>query len=280
MVLVLVLGDLHIPYRSHDLPAKFKKLLVPGKISQILSTGNITDRETWDYLRTVAPDLRGVKGDSDESTQLPPSMVVQHGPLRIGVIHGHQVVPLGDPEMLAATARKMDVDVLVSGGTHRFEAFESDNRFFLNPGSATGAFSPLWTPPPPPPPPPASEAAPPASTNETASSTPTDSSNPQAQSSDRSKQAGSSPAVDAASDSATTARTPSGSTNDPAGPGSTTTREGQAGNGTRDADPVETGPTPSFALLDIQGNVVVTYVYTEKNGDVSVEKMEFRKHVA
>jgi len=39
------------------------------------------------------------------------------------------------------------------------------------------------------------------------------------------------------------------------------------------------GPTPSFALLDIQGNVVVTYVYTEKMGDVSVEKMEFRKQL-
>ena len=30
MVLVLVIGDLHIPYRIHDLPAKFKKLLVGG----------------------------------------------------------------------------------------------------------------------------------------------------------------------------------------------------------------------------------------------------------
>jgi len=63
--------------------------------------------------------LRGVKGDWDETSSLPPSMVVQHGPLRLGVIHGHQVVPLGDPEMLAAAARKMDVDVLISGGTHR-----------------------------------------------------------------------------------------------------------------------------------------------------------------
>lgn len=47
-------------------------------------------------------------------------MVVQHGPLRIGVIHGHQIVPLGDAEVLAATARKMDVDVLISGATHRY----------------------------------------------------------------------------------------------------------------------------------------------------------------
>jgi hypothetical protein len=27
MVLVLIIGDLHIPMRCHDLPAKFKKLL-------------------------------------------------------------------------------------------------------------------------------------------------------------------------------------------------------------------------------------------------------------
>jgi hypothetical protein len=29
-MLVLVIGDLHIPNRAHDLPAKFKKLLVSG----------------------------------------------------------------------------------------------------------------------------------------------------------------------------------------------------------------------------------------------------------
>lgn len=35
----------------------------------------------------------------------------------------------------------MDVDILLWGGTHRFEAFELEGRFFINPGSATGAFS-------------------------------------------------------------------------------------------------------------------------------------------
>lgn len=66
MVLVLVIGDLHIPHRTHDLPAKFKKLLVPGKIQQILCTGNVCDRETYDYLRTVAADVHVVRGDYDE----------------------------------------------------------------------------------------------------------------------------------------------------------------------------------------------------------------------
>ena len=66
MVLVLVIGDLHIPHRVHDLPAKFKKLLVPGKIQQILCTGNRCDRETYEYLRTVSPDVHVVRGDYDE----------------------------------------------------------------------------------------------------------------------------------------------------------------------------------------------------------------------
>jgi predicted phosphodiesterase len=66
MVLVLVIGDFHIPHRTHDLPAKFKKLLVPGKIQQILCTGNVCDRETYDYLRTVAADVHVVRGDYDE----------------------------------------------------------------------------------------------------------------------------------------------------------------------------------------------------------------------
>ncbi|BGP18437.1 hypothetical protein JCM10213_001684 [Rhodosporidiobolus nylandii] len=231
-MLVLVIGDLHIPVRAHDLPAKFKKLLVPGKITQILSTGNISDRETWEYLRSVAPDLRGVRGDWDEpSAHLPPSLVLQHGPLRIGVISGSQIVPLGDADILAATARKMDVDVLISGGTHRYEAFEADGRFFLNPGSATGAFSPNFVPPPPPEPAP---AAAPAADGEGGGE----------EKKEKEEER----------------------------------REPRAEKEKEDDDePQEQGPTPSFALLDIQGNVVVTYVYTEKNGDVQVEKMEFRK---
>ncbi|KAJ3045496.1 Vacuolar protein sorting-associated protein 29 [Rhizophlyctis rosea] len=144
-MLVLVLGDFHIPHRAIDLPAKFKKLLVPGKIQQILCTGNLCSRELLDYLRTVCPDLVLVRGDMDESSSLPstasPSRVITHGPLRIGLTHGHQILPWGDAKALGIVARQMDVDVLISGHTHQFEAFESDGRFFVNPGSATGAFS-------------------------------------------------------------------------------------------------------------------------------------------
>jgi vacuolar protein sorting-associated protein 29 len=88
-------------------------------------------------------------------------------------------------------ARQMDVDVLLWAGTHRFEAYELEGKFFVNPGSATGAMT--------------------------------------------------------------------------TGPW-----------------PEEENPTPSFALMDVQGDVLVLYVYQlrkDANGveNVGVEKVSFRK---
>jgi vacuolar protein sorting-associated protein 29 len=40
----------------------------------------------------------------------------------------------------------MDVDVLLVGGSHRFEAYEMEGKFFVSPGSATGAFGTGWWP--------------------------------------------------------------------------------------------------------------------------------------
>lgn len=83
-----------------------------------------------------------VKGDFDvDSPNLPISKIVEHGNLRIGFTHGHTIVPNGDADALLIAARQMDVDILLWGGTHRFEAFEMEGHFFINPGSATGALS-------------------------------------------------------------------------------------------------------------------------------------------
>uniref|UniRef100_A0A8D0F3W6 Vacuolar protein sorting-associated protein 29 n=1 Tax=Strix occidentalis caurina TaxID=311401 RepID=A0A8D0F3W6_STROC len=140
--LVLVLGDLHIPHRCSGLPVEFKKLLVPGKIQHILCTGNLCTKESYDYLRTLAGDIHVVRGDS-ESLNYPEEKVVTVGQFRIGLIHGHQVIPWGDVASLALLQRQLDVDILISGHTHRFEAFEHENKFYINPGSATGAYSAL-----------------------------------------------------------------------------------------------------------------------------------------
>ena len=142
-MLVLVLGDLHIPHRSNGLPAKFKKLLVPGRIQHILCTGNLCTKETLDYLKTLSTDVHIVRGDFDDNLSYPEQKVVNVGQFRIGLCHGHQVVPWGDTEALAQVQRQLDVDILISGHTHKFEAFEHENKFYINPGSATGAWHPL-----------------------------------------------------------------------------------------------------------------------------------------
>ncbi|CAG8684174.1 7791_t:CDS:10 [Cetraspora pellucida] len=145
--------------------------------------GNVCDKETFDYLRTIAADVHVVRGDYDEFPNWPLSKIITHGPLRIGILHGHQIIPVGDAEALSIIARQMDADILLTGHTHRFEAIEYEGKFFVNPGSATGAYS---------------------------------------------------------------------------------------GFSTEDIK-------PSFVLMDIQGSVVVTYVYRLVDGDVKVDKIEYRK---
>ncbi|RPA75520.1 vacuolar protein sorting-associated protein [Ascobolus immersus RN42] len=192
--LVLVISDLHIPDRAPDVPAKFKKLLSRGKISQTLCLGNLTSKDTFDYLRSLSPDLHVTRGDFDiDASNFPLSKVVTHGSLRIGFIHGHTILPKGDSDSLLIAARQMDVDVLLWGGTHRFEAYELEGKFFVNPGSLTGA----------------------------------------------------------------------------------------EGSGWEEVEGEE-GETPSFCLMDVQGSVLVLYVYqlrTDENGveSVAVEKVTYRK---
>ena len=101
-------------------------------------------------------------------------------------------MPPGDGDSLLIAARQMDVDVLLWGGTHKFEAYEMEGKFFVNPGSATGAMTTGWW-------------------------------------------------------------------------------------------EEEDEPTPSFVLMDVQGDVLVLYVYQlrkDKDGvdSVAVEKVSFRKN--
>ncbi|KAL9108184.1 MAG: hypothetical protein Q9227_007039 [Pyrenula ochraceoflavens] len=198
--LVLVIGDLFIPDR-----APFRKLLTPGKIGQTISLGNLTDPPTYDFLRSLSPDLHCVRGPFDldptpSSSNLPLSKVTTHGSLRIGFTHGHTIIPQGDADALLIAARQMDVDVLLwAGGTGRFEAYELEGKFFVNPGSGTGAVMTGW--------------------------------------------------------------------------GSAAAGGEEGGEG---------GGVPSFCLMDVQGDVLVLYVYqlkTDENGNesVAVEKVSFRK---
>uniref|UniRef100_A0A0N4U235 Vacuolar protein sorting-associated protein 29 n=1 Tax=Dracunculus medinensis TaxID=318479 RepID=A0A0N4U235_DRAME len=142
--LVLVIGDFHIPLRSHGIPAKFRKLLVPNKMQHILCTGNMCTREIIDYLRSLASDVHVVRGDCDDfGLGYPETKVLTVGQFKIGLCHGHQIVPWGDIKRIELLARELNVDVMVTGHTHQCRTFEHEDRFFIDPGSVTGAFSPI-----------------------------------------------------------------------------------------------------------------------------------------
>jgi vacuolar protein sorting-associated protein 29 len=67
----LVLGDLHIPYRANDIPAKFRELLQPGKLQHVLCTGNVCNKEALDWIKSLCPkSCHFVRGDC-EGSELP-----------------------------------------------------------------------------------------------------------------------------------------------------------------------------------------------------------------
>ncbi|EPX73928.1 retromer complex subunit Vps29 [Schizosaccharomyces octosporus yFS286] len=185
-MLVLVIGDFHIPNRSPKLSEKFRQLLIPGKINQIICLGNLTSPSIYDYLKHVCADLKLVRGAYDIDSKSPIAGKLTLGSFKVAYTSGHLLVPQDSPEALSILARDMDADIVLYGNTHKFSAFELDNCFFVNPGSATGA-----------------------------------------------------PTVSTAND--------------------------------------DTKITPSFVLMDVQGAVLILYVYRIFDGEVRVEKMQYRK---
>lgn len=78
-----------------------------------------------------------------QNQNYPDQKVVTVGQFRIGLCHGHQVIPWTDAQGLSLIQRQLDVDILITGHSHKFDAFEHEGHFYINPGSATGAYSPL-----------------------------------------------------------------------------------------------------------------------------------------
>ncbi|KAL8193494.1 hypothetical protein R6Q57_026629 [Mikania cordata] len=116
MVLVLAIGDLHIPHRAPDLPAKFKSMLVPGKIQHTICTVfwfiYLNKQEVHDYMESLCPSLHITRGEYDEDSRHPKTKTITIGQFKLGLCHGHQ-----------------------------FKAYKHEAGVVINPGSATGAYS-------------------------------------------------------------------------------------------------------------------------------------------
>ncbi len=147
----LVIGDAHIPDRANGLPAKFERRINElAPFDYVLCTGDLgTSPETQRQLEGWCGNPENfhiVQGNMDYFAGIThPTLqeIAISDSIQIGLTHGHQIHPRGDRTQLAGLAKKLGVQILISGHSHAEEIFldKKENVLLLNPGSCTGAWS-------------------------------------------------------------------------------------------------------------------------------------------
>ena len=66
-MLILIIGDLYIPFKSSDMSPLFQEQLQPGKIQHIICTGNICVKSELEYFKTICPEMSIIRGEFDEA---------------------------------------------------------------------------------------------------------------------------------------------------------------------------------------------------------------------
>lgn len=310
-MLTLAIGDLFIPERAIDIPQKFKKLLAPNpqsiptnnKINRVVCLGNILNStSTLQFLNNISPKFELVKGEYDDANiilhqlqlivdsqskspsrganfavKVPVHSRFVHDNLKIGFTSGSQIVPRGDPLALSALARELDVDVLIWGGTHRVEVYTLDGKFFVNPGSATGAFSFDW--------PEFEEQEEEEEEEEDEEKVPEENVENATKDNEESK---------SEHEVETTTTNETNETKEPTNSKEEDREEPESSNEPKESK--EAGDTdteafkktlyevtelntniPSFCILDTKGSTCILYIYTYSNNEVKVDKVTYNK---
>ncbi|KAJ9525312.1 hypothetical protein QJQ45_020854 [Haematococcus lacustris] len=137
-------GDLLVRFAQLPRPQQLAVAQRLGANGSTITDSILSDlaalRSVLDYLRSIASDVTLVQGDFDEFTS-PEYTVVTRGDFRIGLIHGHQVVPAGERASLSLLHRQLGVDILVTGHTHEHKVLKCEDGLQVMVGSATGAHS-------------------------------------------------------------------------------------------------------------------------------------------
>ncbi|NPA48163.1 MAG: metallophosphoesterase [Thermococci archaeon] len=132
-----VISDTHYT-RNGRLPSHVFDSVRNEEPDLIVHCGDVIDPELLEELEGISPVV-AVRGNADY-LNLPESRIVEADGVRIGAVHGHDVIPL-NAQTLAYKALEMEVDVLLFGHTHRFYSdrisFHGREILLLNPGSPT-----------------------------------------------------------------------------------------------------------------------------------------------
>ena len=165
--LILITGDLHVPHRVSEIPEEIKNVLSQkkSKFEYIITTGCSCDVESIIWLKSLlkAPNSAKnfIEAKSSDSLEHNSNLTlsksnlsslneiesVKIGQFLISVTNGHQIIPWGDIESLSSIQKLTGCDILISGYTHKPSIFNFDGKYFINPGSLTGAYSPLHNDP-------------------------------------------------------------------------------------------------------------------------------------
>jgi len=135
---IAVLSDTHVGDKARALPPVLIEKMHNAEPELILHAGDVTAPIVLETLEEIAPVL-AVRGNVDY-LGLPEEEKIEADQIRIGMIHGHQLLSL-NAQFLTLKALDMDVDLLVFGHTHRFyfDSFSLYGKrvYLLNPGSPT-----------------------------------------------------------------------------------------------------------------------------------------------
>ena len=147
--LILIMGDVHIPNRIDQIPSEIKSILEKNKskFTRILCTGNFGNIETYEWFKsllTPGHDFNCVKNDFQETNlSFPEYLTIKSNNFKVGIINGYQIVPWGDLTSLSSISKQLECDVLISGFTHVNGVYNFEGKWFVNPGTISGAFSSL-----------------------------------------------------------------------------------------------------------------------------------------
>jgi len=135
---MLIVSDSHVPDRAPDIPREIKSYIRSnGPFDVVIHAGDLTCREVFEFFSVLGKKFIAVAGNMDW-LPLDEYGVVDLGYFSLGVVHGDQVHPRGNKVKLAKIARRLGVEVLVYGHTHRASLDVVEGVVLINPGSVTG----------------------------------------------------------------------------------------------------------------------------------------------
>ena len=139
MDLVLVVGNLFLSERSSDVPEEIKSILTMKKFNHVICTGNICNKEGYNWLSSLGTKFTCLSDVLDEINLLNKE-VVKISDFRIGIVNN--TIP-NDIQSFSSLIKELNTDILIHGSTCIPSFLNFEGKYIICPGSLTGAYSKL-----------------------------------------------------------------------------------------------------------------------------------------